>query len=295
MSRQRKVLVFSLICLAGLAVLFMAGPVQGGGKPSPPIPLWANFELDWHDQNGQSVATNIRNDIEGFIYVDTPDAKKVKYGMEVKYYPPGAWDTRGRFRMQVDQTGILGRFVRLVFDTPLTGLGCDDSGREDCALDPLQAFPGRTGTINTKIVTIETWVVYVESADGKSLVMDTNQPIGMDVMETGESKIVGLAINFTPDDPNFNYEYTLGYVPDPNNPNYDSNLVCQDVGWLHGTAEMYCVAAGQVWEFRPHLKEYTNDPGNLNRWLWGHSTTVYYKNCHYRRWHLPFVLRVGRL
>ena len=120
MSRQMKVLFFSLICLAGLAILFMVGPVQTGGKPSPAIPLWANFELKWYDQNSQDVATNIRNDVEGLIYVDTPDTKRVKYGVEVKYYPPGAWDYRGRFKMKVDQTGVLGRFVRLLFSTPST-------------------------------------------------------------------------------------------------------------------------------------------------------------------------------
>jgi hypothetical protein len=102
----------------------------------------------------------------------------------------------------------------------------------------------------------------------------------------------GFGISFTPE--NSDYEYYLGFIPDPKNPAYDPNLVCQNTGWPFGTAELYCRAAGQEWEFRPHFKDYTNDPGSLIRWLTGQSTIVYYRVCNYNRWYMPFVLRVTK-
>jgi hypothetical protein len=284
MSRQLKILVFSFVCLAALVILIPVDPAQGGGKSSPPISLRANFEPLWF-----GASTNIRNDIEGSPFFDMTDTKRAKYGVSVKFYPAGGSDPRGRFKMIIDQSGALGRYIKLFFMTPLGGAGCIDNNLEGCNIDPLG---GGIGVIDTKLITIDTQVVYVESADGKSLVMDTSQPIGMDLMKTGESKIVGLGISFTPE--NSDYDYHLGFIPDPNNPAYDPNLACQNTGWPFGTAELFCVAAGQQWEFRPHQKNYTNDPGSLNRWLTGQSTILYYRVCNYNRWHMPFVLRVTK-
>jgi hypothetical protein len=286
MSRLTKAMGLSLICLAGMVVLAMVGPAQGGKTPSPPIPLWANFESTWYDGAGQGYATNILNDDAG-LYVDTTDTKKIKYGVEVKYYPPGSWDTRGRFRMNVDQAGVLGRFVRLLFNTPSTSANCV-STKDGCGIDPMR---GGMGTIETRTIEISTQLVLVENADG-ALVRDVNQPIGMDLMKTGDSKIVGLGISIIPDDPDFNYTYLLGQFTDP--ANYNPNLTCQSQNYLWGPAELYCRTAGTEWEFRPCSKAYVNEPDNRWRLLQGNVLLDYWSVCKLRKWNMPFVLRVGK-
>ena len=145
--------------------------------------------------------------------------------------------------------------------------------------------------IDTKLIEITTQLVLVENADG-ALVRDVKQPIGMESMKTGDSKIVGLSISFTPNDPDFDYRYDLGQFTDPEN--YNPNSVCQNQNYLWGTAELYCLAAGQAWEFRPYSKVYLNDPNNLWRLLQGTVLLDYWTVCKLRKWHMPFVLRVGR-
>jgi hypothetical protein len=274
MSRQAKFLVLSLVCLTVLVILLAVSPVQAG-KPKPPISLKANFETVWYDGLGVARDTKIRNDVEGSLYVDTADTKKIKYGVYVKYEIPGAWDTRGRFKMKVDRAGVLGRYALFSFDQPTTDPSCV-STREGCGIDPLG---GGTGTIDTRVLEIWTPIVLVEN--NGVLVKDSSQPIGMDVMKTGEMKYVGLDISFTPDDPNFDHVYKLGYS------------VCE-ANDLWGAAELYCLQAGQVWEFRPCSKVFINEPDNAWRLLQGIVQIDYLTACKLRKWNMPFVLRVCR-
>jgi hypothetical protein len=288
MTRQAKILTFSLIGLVPLAVLSTMRPALGG-KPSPPLSLRANFESFWKDGSGQFIQTRIHNDTNGLFYVDTANTKKIIYGVEVKYYPPGSWDTRGRFVMKIDRSAVLGRFVRLDFQDPSADAACDESGTPGCGVDPLQ---GGTGELDTKMIEISTQVVLVKNSAGL-IVQDVTQPIGMDTMRSGESKFVGLGITFTPTDPAFNYRYDLGHYANPDFAH--ENMICplKDY-WNWGPAELYCVQAGQVWEFRPCTETFVNYPDNLVRLLDGHVLVDYWTSCKLRTWRMPFVLRVSK-
>lgn len=288
MSRQSKVVVLAAVCFMAIVVLIGVAPIQAGKTSSPILSLKANFEAFWINGSDQFIATRIHNDIEGFAFTDAPDTKKVAYGVEVKYYPPANWDYRGRFVMKLDRTKALGRFVQLSFGTPSTDPTCDDSGEIGCGIDPLR---GGTGTIETKTIEITTQIVLVRNNAGE-LVRDVKQPIGMELMKTGDSKFIGLGITFTPNDPAYAYRYDLGQFTDPEN--YDPNVVCQENNYQWGTAELYCVQAGQVWEFRPYSEAFPNDPDNLTRLLDGHVLVDYWKTCKLRKWTMPFVLRVAR-
>jgi hypothetical protein len=286
MSRKFGILTLAAVCLASVAVFVAVRPAQGA-KPSSPLSLKANFEGFWQDGTGGFIGTRIHNDVEGLVYPDTADTKRIKYGIEVKYYPPGSGDTRGRFVMKIDRAAALGRYVRLHFGAPLTGSNCV-SAKEGCGVD---GFLGDTGEVETRSISISTQLVMIENAAG-ALVRDVNAPIGMDTMKTGDKKVVGLGISFTPDNPNFDYQYDLGQFTDPGN--YIPGLTCQEQNYPWGPAELYCVAAGQVWEFRPCSKAYVNEPNSARRLLWGRVLLDYWTFCRLNKWEMPFVLRVTR-
>lgn len=285
MSKKMCILTVSLTSLAALAVLLFVGQVQGA-KPSTPLSLKATFEDFWQDGTGQFIGTRIHNDQAGLVYVDTADTRKIKYGVEVKYYPAGGSDPRGRFVMKIDRAGVLGRYVQMLFDDPATGPWCV-STKEGCNVD---GFIGETGEVETRVFSISTQIVLAK-ADG-TLVRDVNAPIGMDTMKTGDRKVVGLAISFTPDDPAFDYQYVLGHFTDPGN--YVQGSTCQEQYYPWGPAELVCIAEGQVWEFRPCSTAYVNEPNNLWRLLWAQVLIDYWTYCRLNKWELPFVLRVEK-
>jgi len=287
MSRNSKVLVWGTICLVAAVVIVAILPVQAA-KPSPPLSLQANFEAFWQNGSGQYIGTRIHNDIGGFVYTDTASTKRVVYGVEVKYYPPAS-SLPGQFVMKIERSGVLGRFVRLDFQQPSTDPVCDESGDPGCAVDPLY---GGVGELETKTIRISTQGVLTRRADG-ALVQDINQRLDMDKMQSGQSKLVGLGITFTPTDPAFDRNYNLGILVNPDQPH--ENIICpvKDY-WLFGTAELYCVAAGSLWEFRTHTQAFTNEPDNVVRLLHTNVQLDYLNSVKLRTWRMPFVLRVWK-
>lgn len=278
------------VFLAGFAVLaafFAAGSIEGA-KPTPvtPIPLTANFGPLWTGAGGEILTTTVRNDVEGQLYVDTANTKKIIYGCEVKIYPAGRANPRGYFIMKVDRAGILGRFVSLHFSTPTTGLNCS-SAQAGCDVG---GFIGEAGDVETRTIGISTQVVLVES-DGR-LIRDVSAPLNMEKMAAGDRKVVGLGISFTPDDPAYDYQYDLGQFTDPEN--YDPEATCQVQNYPWGAVELVCLSTGQVWEFRPLAIPYFNEPNNLLRLLWGRVLLDYWTFCRLDKWEMPFVLRVAR-
>lgn len=288
MFRKYVFVALAAVGVMTLAALVDVRPVQGA-KPSKSSPwsLRANFEDFWADGLGQLIGTRIHNDEPGVAYVDTADTRKVKYGVSVKYTPPSGTNPRGQFVMKVDRAGALGRYVRLHFDSPLTGPYCE-STKDGCDVD---GFIGETGHVETRTISISTQIVLTANASGE-LVRDVNAPIGLESMKTGESKIVGLGISFTPDDPAFDYQYDLGQFTDPEN--YVPGSACQEQNYPWGPAELYCVSGGSIWEFRPLSKAYINEPDNLWRLLWGRVLLDYWTFCRLNKWEMPFVLRVWK-
>jgi len=288
MSKRVRILTVSLAGIAALAALLMVGQVQGAKTvPATPLSLKANLEDFWPDGTGQFIGTRIHNDQPGVVYVDTADTKTVKYGVTVKYYPASGSNPRGQFVMKIDRAGALGRYVRFLFDTSSTGPNCL-STKEGCDVD---GFIGDSGEVETRSISISTQMVFLVNAAGE-LVRDIKATLGMENMKTGDRKVVGLGISFTPDDPQFDYQYDLGQFTDPTN--YVPGLTCQEQNYPWGPAELYCVAAGQVWEFRPFTTAYVNEPNNRWRLLWGRVLLDYWTFCRLNKWEMPFVLRVTR-
>lgn len=288
MSRKSGILAVAAVCLASMAVIVAVRPAQGAKpKPNPTLSLKANFEAFWGDGQGNFVETRILNDLPGVVYADTTDTKTVKYGVTVKYYPASGTNPRGQFVMKIDRAGVLGRYVQFLFDTPSTGPNCL-STKEGCGVD---GFIGDSGEVETRSISISTQMVFLVNAAGE-LVRDVNATLGMENMKTGDRKIVGLGISFNPDDPQFDYQYDLGQFTDPEN--YVSGLTCQEQNYPWGPAELYCVAAGQVWEFRPFTTAYVNEPNSRWRLLWGRVLLDYWTFCRLNKWEMPFVLRVSK-
>ena len=199
--------------LAVLATLFVVGHVEGA-KPSPPISLQASFEEFWTGEGDQyQNLYRMQNDDTYSPYVDTPDRKVgktvVKSGVEVKYYPPGGSDQIGRFKMIIDQAGSLKRFVRLHFLEPLAG-SLDESGYPGFPVDPLS---GRTGTLLTSKISIKTWAVLKEDAEGiLGCRAPDYPPLDMDKMQAGDSKYIFLSIDFNPAGAFVDRTYFLGFL-----------------------------------------------------------------------------------
>jgi len=288
MSKRARILTVSLAGLAAMAIMFLVGPVQGA-KPQPtaPLSLKAGFEGFWGDGQGNFLGARILNDQPGLLYIDTVDTKKIKYGVSVKYYPSSGSNPRGQFVMKIDRAGALGRYVQMLFSDPVTGPWCA-STKEGCDVD---GFIGETGEVETRAFSISTQIVLDENGDG-TLSRNVNAPIGMETMKTGDRKVVGLGISFAPDDPAFDYQYALGHFTDPGN--YVPGSTCQEQYYPWGPAELVCLAAGQVWEFRPLSTTYVNEPNNLWRLLWGQVLIDYWTYCRLDKWEMPFVLRVSR-
>ena len=292
MSRKSRILVFMVVCVAAAAVIFGVRPAQGA-KPAPPLSLQASFEEFWAGEGDQyQNQYRMQNDDTYSPYVDTPDRKVgktvVKSGVEVKYYPPGGSDQIGRFKMIIDETGFLHRFVQLHFLEPSTNPVCDESARPGYPVDPLN---GGTGTLLTKTISITTWSV-LKNENGY-LVTDPDQPpLDMDKMVTGDSKLVQLGITFNPAGTFSDRSYHLGIFACTT---WTGNVICPDKGYgLAGTAELYCVESGQVWEFRPHMEAFTNAPDNVARLLHTNVQINYLESIMLRAWRMPFVLRVTR-
>ncbi len=290
MSRPNKMgmIVAFMTCFAALATLFVVDHVEGAKSgPVTPISLTANLEPIWYGAGGETVVTTIRNDVDNQLYIDRTDTKRIKYGVSVKYTPAGGSNPRGQFVMKIDRAGALGRYVQLHFSKTATGLNCVSS-QEGCAVG---GFMGDTGDVETRTISISTQLILAENAAGQ-LVRDVNSPLGMETMKTGDRKVVGLGISFTPDVDGFDYQYDLGQFTDP--ANYVPGVTCQEQNYPWGPAELVCLASGQIWEFRPCSVSYVNEPNNLWRLLWGHVLLDYWTFCRLDKWEMPFVLRVTR-
>jgi hypothetical protein len=282
MSGKMKVLVIASVFIAGLAVMLLIGPAQGA-KPGPVLSLMASFEPTWIDG---SSANRIRNDFDGTAYANTPSTKNVFYGVDVTYTPPqGAF--AGQFVMKIDRNGLLGRYVKINFQDPSTDPACDQSGFPGFAVDPLQ---GGIGELETKRIQISTWGVLVRNADG-ALVRDAKQRLGMDLMQAGQAKLIGLGITFTPTDPLYDREYNLGILAAAD----ITTAGCPPKDyWLVGAAELFCTATGSMWEIRPTIQTFVNEPDNMRRLLDTNVQLDYLHNIKLRTWKMPFIIRIWK-
>jgi hypothetical protein len=282
MSKPGKmgITVVFLAGFAALATLIVVGHVEGA-KPAPAISLQASFEELWVGEGDQSQNQyRMQNDITDLPFVDTPDRKVgktvEKSGVEVKYYPPGGSDQIGRFKMIINQAGSLQRFVRLHFKDPSTDPALDESAYPGFPVDPLW---GGTGTLDTSRISITTWGVLKEDDLGNLKPDPDYPPLDMDKMQTGESKLVWLGIDFNPVGAFHDRTYFLGLLAG----------VSQT-----GAAELYCVEAGQVWEIRPITESFHNEPDNSWRILHTNVQMDFLRSIKLRSWHMPFVLRVTK-
>ena len=272
--------VILLVGLGALAALMAVGHVEGA-KPAPAISLQASFEELWSGEGEQyQNQYRLQNDDTYSPYVDTPDRKVgktvEKSGVEVKYYPPGGSDQIGRFKMIIDQAGSLHRFVRLHFKDPSTDPELDESAYPGFPVDPLW---GGTGTLLTSKISITTWGV-LKADDQGILKRDPDlPPLDMDKMQTGESKLIFLGIDFNPVGEFTDRTYHLGILAGVS---------------LTGAAGLYCVEAGQVWEIRPFTESFVNEPDNSWRLLYSNVQMDFLRMIKLRSWHMPFVLRVTR-
>lgn len=278
MSKPCKIGV-TAVFLSGFVVLatfFVVGHVEGA-KPAPAISLQASFEESWVDGNN---LYRMQNDTSGLPYVDTPDVKVgkkvVKSGVEVKYYPPGGSDQIGRFKMVIDQAGSLQRFVRLHFLEPSTDPALDESAYPGFPVDPLW---GGTGTLLTSSISIKTWAVLKADDQGILRPDPDYPPLDMDKMQTGESKLIWVGIDFNPAGGFTDRTYHLGLLAG----------VSQT-----GSAELHCVEAGQAWEIRPFTESFVNEPDNSWRLLHTDVQMDFLRSIKLRSWHMPFVLRIWK-
>jgi hypothetical protein len=276
MSGKMKVLLIASVFIVGLAVMLLIGPAQGA-KPASGLSLKASFEPTWID--GFS-SNRIRNDVDGLVYVNTPSTKRAFYGVDVTYTPQqGSFPSQ--FVMKVDKNGLLGRYVKINFQDPSTDPACDESGYPGFAVDPLQ---GVVGELETKRIEISTGSVLVRNADG-ALVRDLNQRLDMDKMQAGQSKLIDLAITFTPTDPLFDREYNLGI----SNAGQTATACANGYG-----AELFCTATGSMWEIRPTMQTFVNEPDNVRRLLHTNVQMDFLRQIKLRTWRLPFVLRIWK-
>jgi len=289
MSRNSKILFWGMVCFAAAAVIVTVRPVQGA-KPAPPLSLTASFDEFW--VGGENLY-RIQNDAANLPYVNTPEQKVGKKvipsGVEVKYYPPGGSDTIGRFKMIIDQSGSLHRFVQLHFLNPSTNPACDESALPPDPVDPLF---GGTGTLLTNRIAITTGLVQKVTDDGYLWSDPDQPPLAMDKMLTGQSKIVLMGIEFKPAGIFSARTYYLGILASPD---WTGNVICPDKGYvLSGTAELYCVESGRAWEFRPHAASFINAPDNVTRLLHTNVQLSFLASIKLRAWTMPFVLKVWK-
>ena len=293
MSKRCKVGVTAgfLAAFAAAATLFVAGVGHvEGAKTAPVIYLSATLEPLWFNAEGTAVDTKILNDGQG-PYINQVDTKRTQYGVTVKYTPGSGSTPRGQFVMNLDRARILGRYVTLKFENPVTGTNCRPKPADEAACAPVRGFMDGDPNVETRSISISTQIVLDES--GGNLVRNASARLDMDRMVTGQRKVVGLGISFTPDVPDYDYAYDLGNFTDPEN--YVPGLPCQDQNYVWGPAELVCLATGQVWEFRPCATAYDNEPNSCLRFLWGRVLDVYWRFCRSDKWDMPFVLRVTKI
>jgi hypothetical protein len=283
MSRKIKAVIWAVFGLAAAAALLAVLPAEGAKQPSV-LSLMASLEPTWIDG---SSSNRIRNDVDGMVYANTPSTKKTFYGVEVTY-TPAQGVSPGQFMMKIDQTGLLGRYVKIDFQDPSTDRSCDESSVPGFAVDPLQ---GGVGELETRRIEISTWGVLVRNADGMLVNGDRNQRLDMDLMRTGESKFIWLQIKFTPTDPLFDREYYLGVLyTEP----ITTTLCPEGYKWAGGPAELICTATGSMWEIRPTTQTFVNEPDNLRRLFHTNVQLDWLSSIKLRNWRLPFILRIWK-
>ena len=198
MSKHCKVGVTagSLAAFAAAATLFVAGVGHvEGAKTAPVIYLSATLEPLWYNAEGTAVDTRIVNDAQG-LYMNKIDTKNARYGVTVKYTPGSGSTPRGQFVMNLDRAGILGRYVTLKFENPVTGTNCLPKPKDETACQPVRGFMDGDPNVETRSISISTQIVLDES--GGSLVRSMAL-LDMDKMVAGQRKVVGLAISFIPE------------------------------------------------------------------------------------------------
>jgi len=285
MTRKMKTAIWGVFGIVVAAAIFSVLPAQGGAKPATALSLNATFWPTWIDNTSPN---RIRNDVDGTFYANTPSTKKAFYGVDVTYTPKqGSFPSQ--FVMKIDQNGLLGRYVRINFQDPSTDPDCDDTdgslpGLEGVLIDPLQG--AAAGELETKRIEILTWMVMVRDADGM-LVRDLNQGLDMDKMQAGQSKLIGLSIDFTPTDPLFDREYHLGVV-------HTDADICSDKYGLTGLAEIFCTATGSAWEIRPTTQTFVNEPDNVRRLLHTEYQLDWLNSIELRSWSMPFILKIWK-
>jgi len=284
MTRKINAVILGVFGIAAAAAIFSVLPAQGA-KPASVLSLMASFEPKWIDNTSPNM---IRNDVDGVVYANTPSTKRAFYGVDVTYTPAQAF-LPGRFTMKIDKNGLLGRSVKINFQDPSTDPDCDDTdgslpGLEGVLIDPLQGEAA--GELETKRIEILTWSVHVRNADG-SVVRDTEQRLDMDKMQAGDSKLIGLSIDFTPTDPLFDREYYLGVL------HLDADI-CSDKYGLTGLAEIFCTATGSMWEIRPTTQSFVNEPDNVRRLLHTDYQLEWLNSIELRTWRMPFILKIWK-